>query len=130
MIIMIAAMALVVITAVLAVVIKVADNRVEESPTYAPQEAIVMITADGFMPQAIKIRPGDSVKWINKDIQPHAVASNPHPEHDGLTGLLSDTLAPDAEYTYVFEEAGTFEYHDEHQPERNAVVEVGEIVGD
>lgn len=125
-----AALLLVAVVTVLAIVTKMAKDNIEESPKYEPQEAVVIITAEGFMPEVIRVRPGDSIRWINQDVQPHAVVSNPHSEHDGLPGLVSDTLAPDGEYVYVFEEAGTYEYHDEHQPEWNAVVEVGELVGD
>lgn len=107
-------------------VLKLADDRVEEVPVRESQEAVITITADGFVPESIDIQPGDKVVWTNKDTDPHAVASNSHLEHDILPDLKSDTLGPDESYTYVFEEAGIFEFHDEYKPEHNAVITVGE----
>lgn len=99
-------------------------QAVVESPRRTPGQAVVIITETGFMPEHLRITAGDTVSWINKDLQPHSVASNPHPSHDGLKSLFSEPLSPDSTYTYTFNDVGNFPYHDDSNPERNGVIEV------
>lgn len=83
----------------------------------------VSITSEGFNPSTALIKPGTTVRWTNLDQQPHWVASNPHPEHDGLPGLdAGEPIGPDNTYTYTFNETGTFGYHDHLNPELNGTI--------
>lgn len=89
------------------------DSRTVE----AEATATVEITAEGFIPETVKIKKGETITWINKDTQPHQTASDPHPTNDGLEELNSEEpLAEGESYTATFEEAGTFTYHDELNP--------------
>lgn len=78
--------------------------------------AKVDIKANQFISGTIKIKPGTTVTWTNKDTKPHRIAADPHPAHDSSPGLLSDDLNKGDSYSYVFEKTGTFTYHDELQP--------------
>lgn len=87
--------------------------------------AQVEITADGFSPQTLSIPAGTKVTWVNKDSNPHRVASNPYPDNTSLPGLDSKDppLGPNASYSYTFATAGNFTYHDQYHPTTN-----GEII--
>jgi plastocyanin len=83
----------------------------------------IAITADGFEPATVLIPAGTEVTWINQNIEPHWIASNPHPDHDELPGLNSnEAIGPEGSYSYTFEESGEYGYHDHLNPETNGVV--------
>lgn len=79
--------------------------------------AKIEITKDGFTPLTIRIKKGESITWVNKDARPHQVASDPHPTGNLLPSLKSeDPLLQEEQYTAIFEQAGTFTYHDYLDP--------------
>lgn len=94
------------------------------TPTKAPvhqplpsSEALVTINKDGFEPATISITKGSQVTWVNKDGQPHQIASDPHPAHSLLPDLfLDEPLTTDSSFTFTFEKEGIFTYHDELNP--------------
>lgn len=102
------------------------DKEVPPPPLAEVVVAEVQITDQGFVPQTLKVKPGTTVVWTNKeDDTPHRVASNPHPEHTGTPGLDSqENIAPKGTYSYVFDKPGTYEYHDHLNPTRNGTVVV------
>src|SRR5438105_12301760 len=63
---------------------------------------LVSITSQGFVPETIKIKKGEQVKWTNTDTASHQVASDPYPTHSNLPGLFSMTLLKDNVYTFTF----------------------------
>ncbi len=88
--------------------------------------AQVEITKDGFIPATLFVPKGTQVTWTNKDSQPHHIASNPHPEHDGLAGLDSnDAIGIEGgTYEYTFDTPGEYTYHDHLNPLINGTVVV------
>lgn len=73
----------------------------------------VEITPDGFSPETITVSKGTTVTFVNKDADPHRVASDDHPIHDDLPGFDSDMpLRTNETYSFTFEKIGTFTYHD------------------
>lgn len=83
----------------------------------ASQTAEVYITSQGFEPATVKIKKGQSVQWTNRDEAPHQIASDPHPTDDSLPGLNDDIpLNANNSFSYIFEESGTYAYHDELNP--------------
>ena len=76
----------------------------------------VNISEFAFAPTVIKIKIGDTVKWTNNDEAPHKVASNPHPSHTDLPGLVSEGLFKGESYSFTFNKAGTFGYHCHFHP--------------
>lgn len=96
-----------------------------DEPVTNEQSAVVQITAEGFVPATLQIDPGTTVTWVNADTEPHRVASNPHPDHSDLEGLDSaENIDAEASYSFTFEEAGTFDYHDHLAPTTNGTVVV------
>jgi len=73
----------------------------------------VSLEPDGFKPRIVVIYAGDTVKWINNDMQLHWPASDPHPTHTGLAGFdpLADLL-PGESFSFTFNSVGVYGYHD------------------
>ncbi len=65
----------------------------------------VSITSTGFVPEDVRIQPGDTVTWKNTDNERHQVVSD--------TGLFqSSLLAPGQTYSRTFEVESSYSYHD------------------
>lgn len=87
------------------------------------EPALVSITAEGFVPQTIQIKPGQAVIWQNDDVSPHVVASNPYPTNDAFPELNSqENIEPGNSFSFVFSDEGTYGYHDNLHPERSGTV--------
>ncbi len=79
--------------------------------------AQITVTTQGFVPQTILIKKGSVVKWTNRDNKPHQIASDPHPTHSILPAIgKGKLLPPGSSFTFTFDKAGTFTYHDEQNP--------------
>lgn len=82
-------------------------------PTQPPQQqnVTVVISNFAFNPQTITIKSGTTITWINQDSAPHIIASDPHPTHTDLPGLVSGTLMNGQSFSFKFTQTGTFGYH-------------------
>jgi len=105
------------------------NKRTKQTPkttlpiTAVKNESRVSITKDGFIPAVVSIKKGSQVTWTNQDSSFHEIASDPHPTHNNLNTLTSDKLAEGDSFTFMFENSGTYSYHDESNPlEFNGVV--------
>lgn len=88
--------------------------------------AEVRITAQGFEPSVISVKKGTKITWVNDDDKMHQVVSNPHPSHEGLSGLKSEILNNEQTYEYTAGQTGSYGYHDEINPIINGTIEVQE----
>lgn len=61
----------------------------------------VSIENFSFKPAELNIKKGDTVIWINQDSMPHKISGN---------GFQSDTLSKEQSFSFVFNNAGTFDY--------------------
>ncbi|MES2970855.1 MAG: cupredoxin domain-containing protein [Patescibacteria group bacterium] len=105
------------------------NKQTDQSPDQGASQqtaAQVEITKEGFIPATLKISKGTTVTWTNKDSVVHHVASNPHPEHTGLTGLDSKDIIgiEGGTYSYTFDQPGEYTYHDHLNPTTNGTVVV------
>jgi plastocyanin len=91
------------------------------SPTHAQGRTVVVEAADGnvFRPATITINVGDTVTWRNTDDVPHTSTS----EDDVWD---SGSLGAGEEFSFTFEEAGTFPYFCEFHPGMEGTVVVQE----
>jgi plastocyanin len=65
----------------------------------------VSITATGFAPADVTIRPGDTVTWTNKDTKAHEIVAD--------TGIFrSNRLQPGESYSHRFDVEASYSYHD------------------
>jgi plastocyanin len=109
--------------------IVVPDNATDkpDASVAIPESATVVISATGFDPPTLKIKSGTKVTWFNKDIRPHWPASDPHPIHTILSGFDSlNGLSQGETYSFVFDKAGVWKYHDHLNAGLIGVVEVTE----
>jgi plastocyanin len=76
----------------------------------------VSITAAGFRPDHVIVKPGDTVTWRNDDTAKHQVVSD--------TGdFRSPVLAPKQSYSFRFAEEASYSYHDGMKPGPSGVVD-------
>ena len=64
---------------------------------------------DKFEPALLKIKTGDSVKWINEDDRGHPIASIPG-QGTNDKELFSKPIPPGGSWSYTFKKAGEFPY--------------------
>lgn len=77
----------------------------------------ITYTDDGFVPGSITIQKGQSVKFVNNSNLKMWVASDDHPAHDILPTFDQFGVSEKGEhYTYIFNKAGSWDYHDHVSP--------------
>jgi plastocyanin len=94
------------------------------APT-APLSATITYNGDSFSPQEVLIRKGGTVTWVNSSGGQMWVASAQHPSHIVYAGTSRAEHCPDVSgtafdqcagqtgnYSFKFEKAGTWGYHD------------------
>jgi plastocyanin len=86
-------------------------------PALASAETVIvqMTTVDGeprFVPEEVSIRPGDTVRWINTDLQLEHAVANGTGSADPLSGTRwsSGLLRLGEFFEHAFPQAGDFEY--------------------
>jgi plastocyanin len=89
------------------VAIRVAIGLVAASVLAAPIAAAAAthtVAIDGmqFVPAALTVRRGDTVRWINRDLVPHTATA--------AGRFDSRTLAPGASWSWVAARAGRIDY--------------------
>ena len=63
------------------------------------------ITSAGYDSNNLQVKVGTAVKWTNTDTAPHTVTSDTAGVFD------SGPIAPKANFSFTFKQAGTFTYH-------------------
>ncbi len=84
--------------------------------------ATVRYTDTGFEPSELAVPVGTMVLFVNASTKEMWVASNEHPAHSILPTF--DQFKTGTEYSYSFDTAGTWEYHDHLNPTAGGVVTV------
>ncbi len=88
-------------------------------------ENLVEITSSGFNPSTLTINAGETVVFINKEAKAHWPASAVHPTHEvypepgGCIGSKFDAcrgLKQKEEFSFTFNQKGTWRYHDHLNP--------------
>ncbi len=86
----------------------------------------VSYSANGYSPAVVTIKKGGTVTWTAQGRDDMWVATAPHPAHTAYDGTSRsahcdpnysggepfDQCAPGMAFTFTFEKAGTFPYHD------------------
>jgi plastocyanin len=94
---------LVVIVTLLGVLSTTGCSQSPQESRPQPKRHTVLIEGMAFRPAAMTVSAGDSVVWINKDLVPHAAAT------EGA-GFDSKVLGFNESFTHVFAASGDFEY--------------------
>lgn len=96
-------------------------------------------TNQGFSPASVRIIDGDSVTWTNSSSENLWVASDPHPQHSGYDGTTRSEhcaagytgptpldsctmIAPGGSWTFVFNQVGSWGYHNHADDEMRGTV--------
>lgn len=77
--------------------------------TDEPTATEVGMESQSFSPSEIEIEVGTTVTWTNGSSATHTVTSGTDGEHDGK--FDSGDIAPGEEFSYTFDETGTFPYY-------------------
>lgn len=77
--------------------------------TNEPTTNEVGMQSQSFSPSEIEIEVGTTVTWTNGSSATHTVTSGTDGTHDGK--FDSGDIAPGEEFSYTFEETGTFPYY-------------------
>ena len=114
---LVAAVATVIVPAALAH----GDHR---APASGPDDVQVVIQSFSFQPDAVTVRPGTTVTWVNLDPWIHTVTSD--------TGLFdSGDLSQNQTYSHTFDSIGHYWYHcSRHLSMRGVVVVASETLYD
>jgi plastocyanin len=62
-----------------------------------------VLTTTAYSPNPLTITSGTTVTWTNKDSTTHTATSD--------SGLFNGSVAPNAQFSYMFANKGTFTYH-------------------
>ncbi len=86
------------------------------------QQAVEVLIKDyRFQPHELRIQPGDTVKWVNREKRTsHSVV---FPSENGLE---SERMFPDETWSRRFDHPGRYPYHCGPHPEMAGMVDVGE----
>lgn len=93
------------------------EEEAPEAEVIITNTAQVEITKNGFSPLTLTVDQNTIVTFVNKDDKLHRVVSDPHPTHETLPALDSQTnIPPDGQYSFLFDKPGSWTYHDEENP--------------
>lgn len=80
-----------------------------------------------FIPSEVKIKKGDTVKWVNKSDMANWPASAFHPTHQVYPGFDAlKGLGKGESYSFKFDKIGSWKYHDHLDPSVTGVIVVEE----
>jgi plastocyanin len=106
-------------------------NTEENSPPVnneTGQETAATITAtnDGFTPNTVTVKKGQSIKVVNDSSSPIEFSSADHPTHLQDPELNMSELQPGESGTITVTNAGTHGYHDHQNPSHTGKIIVTE----
>lgn len=74
-------------------------------------------TNQGYSPAVARLHTGDTVIFVNGSTHPMWIASDPHPVHSAYPEFdAKRSYAPGESYSFTFEKAGSWGYHNHLQP--------------
>ena len=75
----------------------------------------VAITAEGFVPASLLIKPYDQVEWVNQTQEEHKIVGE---------GWQSPKIGPGKRFTQSFEKKGTYPFSCQYHPEEKGEIRV------
>lgn len=86
----------------------------------------IILTENGFSPNAITIEVGTVIVWSNQSGSLATVDSSPHPEHTDNPLLNLGELSDGDKFSLVFDTVGTYKYHNHLDPTQFGTITVVE----
>lgn len=99
------------------------ENQTNENasePAADSSAVLIEISDFKFSPSKITVKKGATVEWLNKDSVGHTATK----DLGEVSGPESKILDEGARYRYIFNEAGSFNYHCVPHPFMKGIVEV------
>ncbi len=100
------------------IVLPTIDQALEAARTKVKIE----LTSNGFVPKTVTIKRGTRVIWLNKSGVDGTVNSDNHPTHQLYRLLNLGSFPVDFSVQLVFEEPGTYGYHNHFKPEQTGTI--------
>ncbi|HMI08887.1 MAG TPA: cupredoxin domain-containing protein [Candidatus Saccharimonadales bacterium] len=101
------------------------DSQSDTSDT-AVTAATITATNDGFTPNTVTVKKGQSIKIVNNSSSPIEFSSADHPTHLEDPELNMATLKPGESGTVTPEKVGTHGYHDHLHADHTGSITVTE----
>lgn len=102
------------------------NNQSSETTTNAEEvtadETQVELTTSGFSPNEITINKGAKIVWTNNGGKSATVDSSSHPVHSDYPKLNLGSFNDGETLELIFNETGTFKYHNHLNPSQNGSV--------
>lgn len=92
--------------------------------TTEAKEGIVQVTTNGFNPDSLTVASGAKVVWKNESGGEATVNSDSHPTHQLWRFLNLGTFPNGSSVTVVFEDPGTYTYHNHLNPTQRGTIVV------
>jgi len=117
------------------------DERSAQENVVTPTNKITEVVytdANGFTPDDVSIKVGDTVKFINKSSGEMWVGSDVHPTHEVYNGTTLKDHCPDTagiafdqcgtgyEYSFTFNKTGNWKYHNHTRATMGGIINVTE----
>lgn len=85
----------------------------------------IVVSENGFFPKDSQVKKGSTVTFINKGTKAVWPASDPHPTHTDYSDFNPKRgIAPGMSWSFTFEQAGDWGYHDHLSPFRRGTITV------
>jgi plastocyanin len=101
------------------------------APAPAPPATVVVvtITPDGATPSTITIAPGTRIRFVNNDVLPHDMTSDPHPDHTqcppiNKVGLLLPGQSRESDPLTTLRTCGFHDHNDSDNPRWTGTIQV------
>jgi len=82
----------------------------------------IVIKKDGFDPASITVKPGSIVRWRNADSTPDAALYSPTHRITIVNVKDSPLLSPGEGWSWIFDEPGSYNYHDLLHPDLEGTI--------
>jgi plastocyanin len=94
-------------------------NTPAEEDDMEMDEAEVIMQSNTYQPAEMTVSVGTTVTWVNEDSFDHTITAGTRGEP---SGLFDATVAAGGNFSYTFEEAGTYDYYCTIHPGMNGTI--------
>ncbi len=102
-------------------------SRISFPNNQSTQNLTITLTEDGFTPNEITIKKGDTIKFVSTRDKEFWPASNLHPTH-GIYPQFDplQPIKPNLSWSFKFDKVGSWKYHDHLFPYYRGTIVVKE----
>jgi len=90
--------------------------------TVLAKEVDVTLSANGFSPKEVTIKPGTAVRWKNNTNKPQTVNSDNYPTNQLHKELNFGVFNAGSSVQYIFTKPGTYGYHNQLHPDQTGTI--------